>query len=156
MAWEYLKFFHIVSAFVLVTGVSFIQYGHARAIRSQDVRAFGFYLSLVKSGGMMTGLGVVLAGTFGILTAWQQKWPLTDTGWLNAAYAVTIVATILPQFTLKRWGQQAGKMMPQAMQQGKVLPEQLAVLTSPKYRAVDLFMLGLLVFIVVLMVFKPF
>jgi uncharacterized membrane protein len=155
MAWEYLKFFHIVFAFLLVTGVGLIQYGHARAMRTQDPREFGLFLSMTRSGGMITGIAVIVVGILGILTAWQQKWLLTDTLWLNISYALTIVGTILPPLTLKRWGEAAGKLMPQAIQQGKVLPEQRALIGSVKYRGVDLLMNALLIAIIIVMVFKP-
>ena len=155
MAWEYLKFFHILFAFMLVTGIGLIQYGQARARKTQDPGEFGLYLSMTKSGGMITGIAVIIVGILGILTAWQQKLALTETTWLNLSYAITIVATVTPPLTLKKWGEAAGKLMPQAIQQGRVLPEQTALLSSMRYRGVDLFMNVLLITIIVLMVFKP-
>jgi uncharacterized membrane protein len=155
MSWEYLKFFHIMFAFMLVTGVSMAQYGALKARRTEDVHAFGVYLSLSKSGGMLSGMSVFAVGILGILTAWDQGWQLTGTRWLEISYVITVIGTVLPPLTLKRWGEAAGKLMPQAMQQGRVLPEQTALIASTRYRAVDTFMNTLLVLIIILMVFKP-
>ena len=155
MAWEYLKFFHIMFAFVLVTGVFLAQYGTARARRTDDVQAFGIYISLAKTGGMLSGMSVFAVGVLGILTAWDFGWPLTGQRWLEISYVITIIGTVVPPLTLKRWGEAAGKMMPQAIEQGRVLPEQKAVISSRQYFAVDIFMNTLLILIIVLMVFKP-
>lgn len=155
MASEYLKFFHLMFAFVLVTGVVMAQYGVFKARRTEDVNSFGVYLSLSKTGGMLSGMSVFAVGVFGILTAWEQGWELTGTRWLEISYAITIIGAVLPVLTLKRWGEAAGKMMPQAMEQGRVLPGQRELITGPRYRAVDTFMNTLLVIIIALMVFQP-
>ncbi|MDA0676425.1 MAG: hypothetical protein O2788_00280 [Chloroflexi bacterium] len=62
----------------------------------------------------------------------------------------------MPPLTLKRWGQAAGKMMPQAMAAGKILPEQRELMTGTKHLAVEVFMNALLIFFFFDMVFKPF
>lgn len=155
MAWEYLKFFHLMFAFVLVTGVFLAQYGTARARRTDDVQAFGIYLSLSKSGGMLSGLSVVAVGILGILTAWEQGWELTGTRWLEISYLITILGAVVPPLTLKRWGDAAAKMMPRAIESGSVLAEQKELISSPRFYAVDMFMNTMLILIIVLMVFKP-
>lgn len=155
MASEYLKFAHLFFAFILISGIFMAQYGTFKARRTEDPAAFGLYLSLGKTGGMLSGMSVIAVGIFGILTAWEQNWPLTGMRWLEISYLITIIGAILPPLTLKRWAQSAGKLMPQAMQQGRVLPEQKEFISSIQYRAVDVFMLGLLFIIVALMVFKP-
>ena len=105
---------------------------------------------------MLAGGGTLLTAVFGILTAWQQNWPLTTTGWLSATYVVVIVAFITPLLTLKRYGDRAMALMPEAREKGEVLPEQMDLITGPKARVAGLFLWGLLIFIIVMMVFKPF
>lgn len=155
MAWEYLKFFHIMFAFVLVTGIFLAQYGAARARRTEGVQAFGIYMSLSKSGGMLSGISIIAVGILGILTAWQQQWELTGTRWLEISYLITILGAVVPPLTLKRWGDAAAKLMPRAIENGAILPEQRELISSPRFYAVDIFMNTMLILIIVLMVFKP-
>ncbi len=156
MAWEYLKFFHLVFGFVLVSGVVLAAYAEVMAPRTRDLGQFEAYLKVGNFGGMLAGLGTVMASVFGILTAWQQNWPLTSTGWLSATYVVMIVAFITTLITLKRYGDRAVALMPEARAGGEVLPEQIDLVSGPKARFAGLFLWGLLVFVIVLMVFKPF
>ncbi len=150
-----LELFHILFVFLLLGALGMITYSSVMVARTDDVRNFGIYLSIGKSGGMFSGISVLLAGLFGFLTAWEIGYSLTE-GWLTAAYVATGVAFIVPMITLKRWGDQAESLMDQALQEGRILPEQKAILTGTKHRATEAFMYGLLVFIAYVMVFKPF
>lgn len=156
MAWEYLEFFHIAAAFIVVSGIAISEVAVRRARKTDDPKIFATLMGIAKIAGPMTGAGLVLAGILGVLTAWREGLPLTTTGWLNAAYAATIVALVVPPLTFLRWERAVMALMPQAVQQGEVLPEQKAILGGPAWRATNLFMSALLVFIVVLMVFRPF
>ncbi len=156
MASEYLKFFHLVFGFILVSGVVLAAYAELMARRARDLTQFEVYLKVGGFGGMLAGGGTLLTAVFGILTAWQQNWPLTTTGWLSATYVVVIVAFITPLLTLKRYGDRAMALMPEAREKGEVLPEQMDLITGPKARVAGLFLWGLLIFIIVMMVFKPF
>ena len=66
------------------------------------------------------------------------------------------VALITPLVTLKRYGDRAMVLMPQARERGEILREQIDLVSGPKARIAGHFLSGLLVFIIVLMVFKPF
>ena len=66
------------------------------------------------------------------------------------------MATVVPPLTLKKYGDKAKALMPEAYQKGAVLPEQQRLVGGRQARAVELFMWALLAFIIVLMVFKPF
>ena len=114
MAWEYLKFFHLVFGFVLVSGIVLAAYAEVMAPRTRDLGQFEAYLKVGNFGGMLAGLGTVMASVFGILTAWQQNWPLTSTGWLSATYVVMNATTITTLITLKRYGDRAVALMPEA------------------------------------------
>ena len=123
--------------------------------RATNVHKFGIYMSIGKTGGMISGPTLIPVGLFGFLSAWEFGWSLTE-GWLIASYISTVVALVVPALTFKRWGQQAGALMPQAIKEGRILPEQKEIMTGTKYRATEAFMYGLLVFIAYVMVFKPF
>lgn len=150
-----LELLHILFVFLLLGALGMITYSSVMVARTADVQRFGIYLSIGATGGMISGAALVLAGICGFLSAWEIGWRLTE-GWLIASYATTVVALLVPTFTFKRWGEQATALMPQALTEGRVLPEQKEIMTSPRYRATEAFMYGLLVFIAYVMVFKPF
>ena len=72
MAWEYLRFFHLVFGFLLVSGVVVAAYGSFCAPGTRDPQRFEIYLNMSVFGGMLAGGGTVLVSILGILTAWQQ------------------------------------------------------------------------------------
>ena len=90
-------------------------------------------------GGMLAGGGTVLVSILGILTAWQQGWALTSTGWLLAAYVSVFVAIVVPPLTLKKYGDKAKALMSEAYQKGEVLAEQRRLVSGPQARAAELF-----------------
>lgn len=156
MLWEYLKFFHIIAAFMMVGGIMMSEVVVRRARKTTDPQTFGTYMGLGRTSGITSSVGLVLASIFGVLTAWRMGLPLTTTGWLNASYGIAIVATLVPPLTFVRWERQASALMPQAVERGEVLPEQQRLIGGPQFIAVNAFMSFLLVLILVLMVFRPF
>ena len=156
MAWEYLRFFHIAIAFLYVGAVALAVYGQQRAVRSRSPQVFEIYLRTAAFGGMMAGVGIVLASVFGVLTAWQQGWPLTSTGWLLGAYISVFVMLFLGIFVQRRNTNKALALLPQAQETGQVLPEQFRLIDGLAARLTNLLSMGLLVFVIVLMVFRPF
>ena len=156
MAWEYLKFFHLVFAFVMMGGIFLSQYAIVQARRTTEPSIFATFLKMSAFGGMLGAIGLVSVSVLGVLTAWQQDLSLTATGWLNAAYATVIVALVIPPLTFARWEKRAVALMPEAEAQGEVLPEQKRLVGGPQYRVVNSVMSALLVWMLVLMVFKPF
>lgn len=156
MAWEYLKFFHIFFAFIMMGGIFLSQYAIVNARKTSEPRTFATYLKMSASGGMMAGFGLVSVSLLGVLTAWQQNLDLTATGWLNGAYGAAILAFIIPPLTFARWEKQAAALMPEAEEKGEVLPEQHRLVGGPQYRIVNIALSALLVWMLVLMVFKPF
>lgn len=146
---------HVLFVFLLLGALGMITYSSVMVARTEDIQKFGIYLSIGATGGMISGGALVLTGIFGFLSAWEAGWRLTE-GWLIAAYATTIVALLVPTFTFKPWGERASALMPEALKEGRILPEQKELMTSTKYRAIEGFMYALLVFIAYVMVFKPF
>ena len=80
---------------------------------------------------------------------------LTD-GWLIAAYITVVVALIVPGATFARWGAEADKLYPEALQKGEITPRLRELTVGPKPRAVEAFMWAVLIFILYDMVYKPF
>jgi uncharacterized membrane protein len=150
-----LELLHILFVFTLLGALGMITYSSVMVARTDDVQKFGIYLSIGSTGGMISGASLVLVGLFGFLAAWEIGWPLTE-GWLIAAYITGTIALIVPTFTFKPWGEKATALMPQAMKEGRILPEQIEIMTGTKYRATEGFMYALLIFIAYVMVFKPF
>ena len=156
MELEYLRFFHIASAFLLVSGIALAVYGGQRATRTKDVDQFEMHLNTAKTGGIIATVSTVIVSVLGVLTAWRLHLPLTSTGWLIASYITVFAAVALPNMIEARNGIKAMNLMPQAREKGEVLPEQIHLIDGPIPRLAGLVNLGLLIFILVLMVFKPF
>ncbi len=151
---DFLVFTHIFFVALLLFAVGAINFSSVMLHRTSSIHEFGVYLSLSKTAGMITPIATILLTIFGIWAAEEIGFPL-DQAWLIAAYVTTAAAIVVPVLTLKRWGEAAGKLMPQAMSEGRILDEQKALVTGPRHLAVDLFMNGLLVFILYDMVYKP-
>jgi uncharacterized membrane protein len=123
----------------MVSGIVLALVTWFKARATDQPAAFGLYMKLGALGGMMSGMSLLVVAGLGILTAWRMGIPLSES-WLMAAYGISVIAFVLPPLTLKKWGMAAGKLMPQAMQEGKVLPEQRALVFGPRYVGVNLFM----------------
>ena len=156
MVWEYLKFFHLLFAFVLVSSIGLALYATQRAAHTSDPRGFDLFLSMARFGGILAAIGSVLTGFFGFLTAWKQGWPLTSTNWIIAAYISLFVAILIGFLVDRRHGEKARGMMQRAYQVGSVLPEQIQLIDGVSARFFGAANAGILVFLIVLMVFKPF
>ena len=157
MAHEYLKFFHLIFAFVMVGGIVLAIYGTAKAVKTEDPDQFEGHLKAGETGGKLASVGLIAVSIFGVLTAWKQGWPLTSTGWLNATYvSVFIGGIVMPMAFDMRNAKKVKALMPKAREAGKVLPEQVRILAGPAARLTGVINMGILIFIVVLMVFKPF
>jgi uncharacterized membrane protein len=156
MAWEYLKFFHLFFAFIMMGGIFLSQYGIVNARKTTEPGTFATYLKMSAAGGKMSMIGLVAVSVLGVFTAWQQDLDLTATGWLNASYATAILALIIPYLTFVRWEKQAAQLMPEALAKGEVLPEQHRLVGGPQYRGINIVMTVLIIWMLVLMAFKPF
>ena len=150
-----LELLHILSVFLLLGALGMITYSSVMISRTDDVQKFGTYVAIGGTGGMFAGIATALVGVFGVLAAWKIGWSLTE-GWLIAAYIATGVAFLMPIVAFKPGGDHVEKLMDQAYEEGRIIPEQLEILTSIKYRVAEVIMYGLLVFIAYVMVFKPF
>jgi uncharacterized membrane protein len=140
--------------FLLLSAIGITTYSSVRAGRASDVKEFGIFLKMGDTGGMLAGLSGVLIGIFGVLTAWEIGYRLTAT-WLILAYIVVATAVIVPVFTFKRWGERAAELMPEAEAKGEVLAEQRDLASGPRVRAAEAFLIGLVVFVLYVMIYKP-
>lgn len=152
---DFLTFMHIFFLAFLLSGIGVANYATIRGARTEDVKEFSIYLQMANRAGMMIPIALIAMGIFGVLAAWEIGYSLTD-GWLIAAYITIVVALVVPGATFARWGAEADKLMPEALEKGEITPRIKELTVGPKARAVELFMFGLLIFILFDMVYKPF
>lgn len=157
MASEYYKFFHIVFVLIFFSGVIVSMMSMIRAQREPNIHTVRTLVRTADHAGLfMVTLPLILTGVFGILTAWQQKIPLTDTGWLNAAYGATIVMFVAGGVVFGGQTRRAVRLADRDVPQDAKSPEIQAVLSSPIPRIAGPLLMGLMIYIIVLMVFQPF
>ena len=154
---DFFRFMHIVLVLIFFSGTVVNAVLMARAAKEPSIQAVA---PLGKMAGQvaifMIYLPLILVGIFGVLTAQQQHIPLTGTGWLDAAYVSTIVGFLVGVFVMGGHGRAAKSLIIEAMKQGKKTPELQAHLNSKTPKIVGMLLDGLIVWIIVLMVFKPF
>jgi hypothetical protein len=156
MAWEYLKFFHIAVAFAMAGGIAISLYAIFQARQTAEPATFEIYSRMNGLGGMITAGGFVVASVLGVLTAWQMHIPLTSTGWLNAAYATVAIMAFVSSLTFARWQKRTDSLTAEAREKGAVLPEQKRLIAGSRTGITWLFMMIMLVWLLYVMVFKPF
>ncbi len=152
---DFLVFMHILFLAILLSGIGVANYASIRAGRTNDVREFGIYLKMGSTGGMLAPVALIAMAIFGVWAASEIGYSLTD-GWLIAAYITVVVAMVVPGVTFARWGSEAEKLMPEALEKGEILPRQRELITGTRARITEAFMMALLIFILYDMVYKPF
>ncbi len=152
---DFLTFMHIFFVALLLFTLGALTFASVRLRRTDDLNEFRIFMNLMMTGGMLAPIGLIGAGIFGVLAAWEIGFELTA-GWLIAAYIASGVALVVPALTFKPWGEAADRLMEQATSEGRILDEQKELMTGTRYTAVELFMNGLLIFILFVMVYKPF
>ena len=150
-----LELLHILSVFFLLAALGMATYSSVMMARTDDIQKFALYFAIGSTGGMIAAITTILTGVFGVLAAWEIGWPLTS-GWLIAAYISIGFAFAIPVAVFKPASDKVEALMPRALEEGRVLPEQRAIFEAPLYRGFELGMYALLVFIAYVMVFKPF
>ncbi len=156
MAWQYLKFFHLLSVIIFVSGTFVVTFLMARAAKEKSIDSV---VELIKTSArlsmFMIYLPLILAGAFGVLTAWQMKLPLTGLRWLEIAYVATTIGLLTGFFVLGGHGKKALKLAVADLPTGNKSPELQAELDSRTAKIVGGLLNLLVLFILVLMVFKP-
>ena len=101
----------------------------------------------------------ILLGIFGVLTAWQEHRPLTGGAgnwWLVVAYFALGAAVLIGLTVMLPHSAKAEKVAAEAAAKGQKTPELQKVLSSPVPKIAGNFLTLLIIFFLVLMVFKPF
>ena len=159
-----MKLLHVLAAFWMISGVigrdfTFWQAGKAKHV--QGVRSLLQVSEFFERWAVIPVSFAVLV--FGLVLTWMQKWPLfgflqgAASNWLlvSSVLFLGISAVIAPLRLIERRKQRA-RALEDALAKGTITPELTAVLHDQvvvRFRTVELV---LLVFIIVLMVMKPF
>lgn len=146
-------FFHLLGAFLLVSGTVVAAVAYEAARRRRRVGEIALLLGLARVGAVLVGAGSVLVLAFGLWLVHVEHVGYGAT-WVDAAIALFVVVGALGGF--------AGQVPKRArlLAQGHADPEAessevRALLADPGARALNYCAGILLVVIVVLMVFKP-
>ncbi len=157
MAWEYYKFFHVILALTFFAGTIVSMMAMNRAAKETNVHTAQTLVRMGSFAGQwLITPPLILVGIFGVLAAQDLGYSLTDTGWLNAAYAATAVGLVLGITVMGDHGRKAQRLVDRDVESGEKSDELQAVLTAPLPRIVGSGLHGLVIYVVVLMVFKPF
>jgi uncharacterized membrane protein len=154
---ETLSFFHILLAFVFFSGTIVAAVASAWAAREQNVHTIRTLTNMAKMVSLIMIYPAIIAlGIIGVFLAQEQDLSLTDTGWLNAAYAATALGLLLGLFVMGRQSMRAARLAERDAAAGQKSAELQAVLSERLPKIVGGALHGLVVYILVLMVFKPF
>ncbi len=154
---ETLTFFHILFVLVFFSGTIVSTMAMMRAERETNVQTVKALTKMSAiSQRFLIELPVVVLGVLGVFLAREEDLSLTDTGWLNAAYAATALGLLLSLFVMGRQSMRAAKLAERDAAAGQKSAELQAVLSERLPKAVGGALHGLVVYILVLMVYKPF
>lgn len=157
MAWEYLKFFHIVFVLTFFSGTIVSMMTGIAAAKAKSIDSIVVLTGIeARAAKFVTVPSFILVGIFGILTASEQNLDLTDTGWLNAAYGASIIGFVLGVAVMARHALASHKLAVRDAQAGKKSDELDKELNSKLPKIVGPLLHLLVVYILVLMVFKPY
>ena len=156
---DLLQLLHVASAFAFVAGVIGRDIILSRARRAGDV---GRIRDLVGMAGPFEQFLVIpgsfLVPLFGILTWWAQGLPLwgEDTRWVTVSLLAFLTAIPpVPLVFLPR-GRVFEAALASALEVGRATPELSTALHDPIVSAARWYELGVIAFVLLLMVTKPF
>lgn len=159
-----MKLLHVLSAFWFIGGILARDIAFWRAARSESVPAVYSLLAMsdfferwaVISGGLVVTL-------FGILAAWRNGWPLLGflqgaaSNWLLVSFVLFVGGSfVVVPLRLVARRRQREKAVEAAMAKGEITPELRAALNDKVVNGFRKVELVVLVFIIILMVTKPF
>lgn len=156
---DLLQFLHVVSAFMLVTGIVGRDLVLGRARRTGDVEKVK---DLVETAGPFERFFVIpgsfLVLLFGILTWWAKGIPLWGQGtrWITVSLIVFLTTIpLIPLIFLPR-GKVFEAALASALPTGRVTPELSAALRDPIVALARWYEVGVIGVVLLLMVTKPF
>ncbi len=154
---ETLTFFHILLALVFFSGTIVAAVASARAANEQNVHTIRTLAKMAKMVSLIMIYPAIIAlSVIGVFLADQEDLSLTDTGWLNAAYVSVIIGFLLGLGVLGSHGAKVVKLADRDVASGQVSPELRAALNAKLPKIIGGALHALVVYVVVLMVFKPY
>lgn len=154
---ETLTFFHVLLAFVFFSGTVVASVASAWAAREQSIYAIRTLTNIAKNVWVvMIYPSIIALSVIGVFLADEENLSLTDTGWLNAAYLSVIIGFVLGLVVLGRHGAKVAKLAARDAPTGQVSPELRMALNAPVPKVAGGFLHALVVYVLVLMVFKPY
>jgi uncharacterized membrane protein len=154
---RYLLFFHIVFTLLFVSGIVMASAAEIKMSKSKDLKEIAILFGLGEiASKFLIYPSVVLIGLTGWLAAWRIGYPLTGTGWLIASYIVTVVAVVISVSVLGRHSRKMAGLIADAEKQGRITDALVAAKADRVPMMTSNVLNVLLVFLLVLMVFRPF
>jgi uncharacterized membrane protein len=157
------RFLHIISAMVFIGGIFARQIVRAVAHRSNDVNHFAL---LSKAAGQIENLMVIPGNlaviSLGIVLALIVRAPIlgflqgSAQNWLLVSNLLLVLGLAMVPFIFIPRGKRFDLVLNDALSQQKVTQELRAALNDPVIRAVHFLEIVLVVFVVFLMIVKPF
>jgi uncharacterized membrane protein len=159
-----MKLFHVLAAFWMISGVVGRGLSFWQARRASDVRAVHALLEISEFSERYAVIPVSIAVLlFGLIMTWMQKWPLfgflqgASSNWLlvSSVLFVGISAFIAPLGLIARRKERT-RALEESLAQGRITLRLAAALNDHvviRFRAIEFI---ILIFILILMVTKPF
>ena len=157
-----LNVLHVLSGFLLVSGVVGRGLALREAARAPDIRAVDTLVRLAARFEAMVRVPSIVVLGLGLLTAWRGGWPIL--GFLQGGHVNWILASLLLYLTLAPliiWvflprGRIFARALEHALAEGRVTPALTAAFADPLVAAAHAWELLALAGVIVLMVTKPF
>jgi uncharacterized membrane protein len=160
---QFVKFLHIASSFLLVTGLLGRELTRMQAARTADIQIFSAFTQLAgRFESLLVIPGSFLVLLFGMLIGWMRGWPLlgfltgSSSNWLLVSLLLYLGMIPLIVFVFLPRGKVFEARLADAQARGQVTPELLASLHDPAVRRAHIAEAAGLVIITYLMVMKPF
>ncbi len=148
-------FLHICGALAFVAGIVVAGVAFEAARRREDAGEIALLLGLTRSGVAFVGIGALLILGCGLWLVGLEDDVGYGSGWVDAALALFVVATVLGGLAGQR-PKQARLLAAQLARDSRPpTPELRALLDDPLSRAANYASAALVVAILALMVFKP-
>lgn len=147
-------FFHLLGAFLLVSGTVVAGAAFETARRRQAPAEIALLLGLTRVGVVLVGLGVVLALAFGLWLVQLGYWGY-GSGWVVAALVLLAVTVVLGAAGGRRPKQARKLAVRLSEERSASTPELRELLDDRTALAANYLSALLMLAIIVLMVFKP-
>jgi hypothetical protein len=160
---QWLVLLHILSAFAMIAGLVGREFTRAYARRQNEIKTF---IQLIGLSGWFESKLVIPGSTavlvLGLLTAWVRGWPLLGVlqgsaiNWPFVSLLLYLIIIPLIVFIFIPRGKIFEQKLATAQSQGVITPELSAAMDDPIVRAAHIVEALLVLFIIYLMVMKPF